>query len=171
MNTARLTSLSSFREAPEHLVRDLRAIDSTAELYYVENGIWWLGSVRPNMDRKKTALHLLGVEAKKMKPRRHIVQQALLLLEGFALVQQYEIQGEPDRRIVADFEYRDWLWRSHREPELLKKFLDVASDDQREEARDAMFREKIRADGRYLFNRLVRRNPRIAVAANVVNNN
>lgn len=157
----RLTTLPSSREAPPSLIRDLRGLDDTIDLYYVGEGLWWLGSVRPNFYRKQAALTILATEAISGKNRWHVKQQALLLLEGFAIISQHEIQGEPDHRIYQDLEYRNWLWNNHREPQLHAKFMEAVDDDAKEEARAAVMREKIRMDGRYLFKRMVRQNPTV----------
>lgn len=45
MTEPRLVDICTARVAPDHVVRELRAIDRRAELLYVQRGKWWLGLV------------------------------------------------------------------------------------------------------------------------------
>lgn len=49
MNEPRLVDVWSAYVAPDHVLRELRAIDPRAELLYVQRGKWWLGLVYENI--------------------------------------------------------------------------------------------------------------------------
>lgn len=49
MSEPRLVDVWSSRVAPDHVLRELRTIDSRAELVYVQRGKWWLGLVYNNI--------------------------------------------------------------------------------------------------------------------------
>jgi hypothetical protein len=113
------------REAPEHVVRRLRSIDTTAELLWwgprltdLEVGytkrvtvvlpVWLLGTVRPNAVRRRVAWGMLQSQ-EKLGPRgnRDTWRYARLLYQGFAAVAFYPVR-DPTEAIAADFAERHW---------------------------------------------------------------
>jgi hypothetical protein len=159
----RLVDFSSPRVTPLDLLGRLRDIDTNAELLYIGEGIWWTGVVRWNAMR-----YAAGQKVMQTQAERHVFAQsnaltvamASLMMQGFGLVLDHRIQGEPDARIVQDFAEADWWYRhyrslDHRFEEILKQ-----SEKVPERLRAAVTaRDRMHADRRYLWSRLVRRNP------------
>ena len=123
----------SERTCPPALRAELRGIEPTAELLYVGGGRWVLGTVRwywPNVQKvmhalaklerdTATQLNAFGLDADVNRDpavrRSAAARQARtiywlkLLIQGFRPVADYH--GDPDGRIVRDFELRDFLYR------------------------------------------------------------
>lgn len=103
------------REAPPLLVRDLRAIEPTAELVYMGDGTWWLGRVHPSFDLRKQGWE--KVRAANAATAEHRVDPHHAKLYRIGRLQQLGFQftaeyaGEPDGRIVQDMMRADYLWR------------------------------------------------------------
>lgn len=100
------------RECSWQLLADLREIDPTVDLHYLGNGVWVLGSVRPNKHRYVQAGRLLRDGHDRSTWMRRLWE---LTIYGFARVGVYQIQGEADSRIVTDFRQKDWRYRHERE--------------------------------------------------------
>ena len=125
----------SERTCPPALRADLRRIEPTAALVYVGGGRWVLGTIRfhwPNVQKvvrtlvkleRETAsqLNAFGHEADVNRDPAERADAARrqarniywlrALIQGFRPIADYHIEGEPDSRIVRDFEFRDFLYR------------------------------------------------------------
>ena len=125
----------SERTCPPALLAELRRIEPTAELLYVGEGRWLLGTVRFRWDNyAKAARALAKIERDNATNLTAIVAHAEVgrdkatlraaayrqsrnmaylraVMQGFRPIADYTIQGEPDSRIVHDFARRDWLFR------------------------------------------------------------
>lgn len=151
------------RETPPDVLRGLRDVHPQAELVYAGQGRWLAGIVKPDSARRRNAIRLL-----QMQRDRHVFVESnhdqllmgWLMLQGFGLVADYHIQGEPTGAIVEDFRRRDWVYR-HLDMEQVYARLEAQSEKLPEKMRAQLgVREKLQADGRWLFNRTVRKNPR-----------
>lgn len=111
--TALEQAVGGERFAPRHLLQQLKQVDRDAELVYIGDGAWWVGTFRPNLKNRATGSHKVKVaqdmadvaEARRME-RVGRLQQA-----GFVYLKEYVVQGVPDGRIARDFEYADWMNR------------------------------------------------------------
>ena len=99
------------REAPGGLLRVLREIDAVADLVYFGRGRWELGRVVANRERIRKSLLILEWERHVDHPSADALRVGELGRQGFGFIAGYDIQGEPDARIVEDFRMRDWLFR------------------------------------------------------------
>ena len=110
-------SLPAVREPPSELLRELREIDPTVDLHYAGDGRWILGAVRPNSERRQIAGKIL--EQRRRIGVRSYVRRLVpeLGVHGFGLIGVWQIQGEPDGRIVNEFRYLDFCYRRGDEPD------------------------------------------------------
>jgi hypothetical protein len=162
---------SQSRATPSHVVRDLREIDPTADLYYLGWKKWVLVSVRPHIDHQHAALRMvLGSPASPAGPARpglrfllrrwevdpklrqnpgafrQLLQKyemALLMAQGARPIAEYVIQGEPTSAIVDDFRRMDWMYRNISDDQL-DRMLNAPYEQGREAAR-ADIRDEARA--------------------------
>jgi len=148
----RLIDVPTEREAPLDVLAACRVIEPTAELLYIGDGRWWLGSVSvPNRHRRRTGLRLLAREARMAHPDAGVCRQGLLMLQGFALIGEYP---DADGAMVDDLRRRDWQYRyAHDE----NGFVQGEREDESRIARiGSQVREKIQLEGRQIFRRFVR---------------
>ena len=87
------------------------------DLHYVGQGFWALGSVKPNRARREIAGKML--ENRRRAGFFNYVRRVIpeLALQGFGIIGWWQIEGEPDGRIVKDFRYSDWCYRRGEEPD------------------------------------------------------
>ena len=169
------------KETPDSDLLLLREVHPMAELLYVDHGWWWVGIVKPEAPAREIARKTLermrdsktGVieERKYAKP---IVRRWRLQEQGFALCGKYRFgdEGADFDAIVKDFTFADWVYRNWgAENEKIRMQIadsGVIDDDVRLRARAATV-ERLKADERYLFSRLIRQNPRpVTVGANLI---
>lgn len=116
------------RRCPPHVLAGLRAIEPTADLLYFGRGRWLLGYTK--YDQRlvaegeqilKRALWL--EEISRHNPRFTInpahkrriagrLELALLVIQGWRYVAEFQRQGSPDSSIVNDFQQADWMFRN-----------------------------------------------------------
>lgn len=125
----------SERTCPPALLAELRRVEPTAELLYVGEGRWVLGTVRPywpniqkaigtllKMERENASkLVAIAVDAevnsdpaRRREAARKSARNAAwlrVIIQGFRPIADYTITGEPDSRILLDFQRRDYLFR------------------------------------------------------------
>lgn len=151
------------RATPEGVVRGLRQIDPTADLYYLGWKKWVLVSVRPHREHSAAARRMvLGAPATPQGPARPGLRQllrlwetnpkyranpgafrqliqryelALLMIQGARPITEYVIQGEPTGAIVDDFRRMDWMYRNTTD-QRLQELLDEPYESGREGARE-----------------------------------
>lgn len=148
----RLIDVPVERETPLEVLAACRVIDPSAELLYIGEGRWWLGSVSvPNRHRRRTGMRLLAREGKAAHPDAGVCRQGVLMLQGFALIGEYE---QADGALVDDFRRRDWQYRYDHDQN------DYVAGERQEESRIARIgsqvREKVQLEGRSIFRRFVR---------------
>lgn len=159
------------RTTPDHIVRGLRAVDPTADLYYLGWTKWVLVSVRANDEHRRAALRMiLGSPATGTQPARpglrrllwlwetnpkyranpgafrQLLQKyelALLMAQGARPITMYQIQGEPTSAIVDDFRRMDWMYRTTTDAQL-EQLLDAPQAEARVASR-AELRDPARA--------------------------
>jgi hypothetical protein len=108
----RLIDVPATRDPSPELLRRLRAIDPQAEVIYIGNGRWWLGRVKPNSPRRAIGRRMaLAIRQGDGFPweqdgtsRWPELRQALLMAQGFGLLAEVNVQGEPDAALVATME-------------------------------------------------------------------
>lgn len=156
----RLIDVPVERETPLDVLAACRAIDANAELIYIGEGRWWLGSVSvPNKYRQRTGLRLLGRELRRDHPDAGVCRQGSLMVQGFALIAEYPAA---DGAMVDDFRRRDWQYRyDHNQNGFVQGEL---AEDRRRANIGSGFREKIALEGRDIFRHFVRRNPSISLS-------
>lgn len=101
------------RFAPRHLLQQLKQVDKDAELVYVGDGAWWVGTYRPNIKNRATGSRKVKVaqEMADVAEARRMERVGRLQQAGFVYLKEYVVQGVPDGRIARDFEYADWMNR------------------------------------------------------------
>jgi hypothetical protein len=131
---------SQARVAPDDVIRGLELLDPTACLVHLGGTRWVVGKLRPNAEARRQAEAMLAhwtasVRAgKRLSPRGALrVRFAQLALLGFRPVQQYEIVGEPDGRIVQDFARSRYHWLTTSD-NAVQHSLDTAHRDRAEAA-------------------------------------
>lgn len=105
------------RSAPAVLLHQLRQIEPTAELVYMGQGEWWLGSVQPSTTqtmreagaRKMRAVNAQTAMTKLTADAIRMHRVGRLQQQGFQVINKYE--GEPSGRIVKDLIEADWRWK------------------------------------------------------------
>lgn len=156
----RLIDVPVERETPLPVLAACRAIDPTAELLYIGEGRWWLGSVStPNKYRQRTGLRLLKRELGRDHPDRGVCRQGTLLLQGFAMIAEYP---EADDVLVEDFRRRDWQFKY--EPDANEFTASESEPERKQEAARQRIREKLLADGKSIFRHFIRHDPVISLA-------
>lgn len=106
-----------FREPSLELLRRLRAVDSQAEVVYVGAGRWWVGRVKEAPHRRargrRMVERLQESDGFPWAPGEYWPQlrQGLLMAQGFGLVVDELIQGEPDAKLVHEFTVAMWVER------------------------------------------------------------
>lgn len=155
------------RATPLLLLAALRDIDATTELVYVGDGTWWLGTVRPNAERRRSGELILQQEAQRALPNPRNVMLGHLALQGFARVQAYTCAGDPSCdhvtdaegymcTIVEDFRERDAHWRQDQGRSVFQHRLTASTTDPQQHHAAAQFRDYLRTDGRAHYRREVR---------------
>ena len=94
---------SAARQAPQGILRALRAIDPTYDIHYLGDGRWAIGRVVPNLERR-----IIGAKMKKniernpnMKGMNRRLALAELAMEGFGVVEVYKFRGDPADALSA----------------------------------------------------------------------
>jgi hypothetical protein len=116
----RLIDLPAVRDPSPGLLHRLRAIDWRAEALYVGEGRWWVGRVKTDSARRPVGRRMVvAIQAGDGLPnepgtpsdRWPELRQALLMAQGFGLVCDVTVQGEPDARLVGEFELAMYVER------------------------------------------------------------
>ncbi len=158
------------KETPDRVLLLLREVHPMAELLEVGQGWWWVGIVKPDAPAREIARATLErmrgkagiIDFRKYPPK--VVRRWLLQEQGFALCGKYRFgdEGPEWDAIVKDFTFADWVYRNWgAENETIKMQIadsGVLDDHVRMRARAATV-ERLKADERYLFSRLIRQNP------------
>ncbi len=158
------------KPTPDDVLKRLREVHPMAELIYVGAGWWWVGIVKPEAPAREIARAALEgmrgdagiIDFRKYSPK--ITRRWQLQEQGFALCGKYRFgdEGPEWDAIVKDFTFADWVYRNWgAENETIRAQIDesgVLDDEVRLKARAATV-ERLKADERYLFSRLIRRNP------------
>lgn len=142
------------------LLRDLRGVDPLAELYYAGEGEWWLGVVKFHSPRRKKGSYLCRVATRRDITNWTMLRIGKLMQQGFGLIARYRIQGEPDSRIVRDFQMRDWIWRMQAELHFNQR-LDEAEGGPARRAAAQRAQDYLMSESHYAYSRFVRGNPRV----------
>lgn len=176
----RFIDITVEKETPNFVLERLREIHPMAECLYIGNGKWWVGIVKPHAEARVIARKTLEKmrDSKTGAIDHHenpwpIVRRWLLQEQGFALCGKYRFgdEGPEWDAIIKDFEFADWVYRhwGSENPAIRAQLADagVVEDEMRLRARAATV-ERLKADERYLFTRLVRQNPRpVTVGADI----
>lgn len=168
------------KETPDEVLGRLRDVHPMAELLYVDHGWWWVGIVKPHAPAREVArqtLERMRGESGVIDFSKYawpIIRRWKLQEQGFALCGKYRFGDEgPDfDAIVKDFTFADWVYRNWgaENEEIRQQIADsgVLDDEVRLKARAATV-QRLSADERYLFTRLIRQNPRpVTVGANLI---
>lgn len=163
----RLIDLPSFRDPSDDLIRRLREMDSRAEVFYVGDGVWWLGRVKADAPRRAEgrawALRLRQGDGFASDQWLEL-KQALLMSQGFAVLRRWgrvRIQGEPDLVLVEQM--RRFLYE-----ERVRPIYDPVGEDAEAKVKESLKREREARD-RELYSWLrARRRGNVLVGA--VNN-
>jgi hypothetical protein len=165
MSARRLVTFSSDRD-PGVVLDRLRELDPATELVYFGNGRWVLGRVVPNSNRIRRGLAILRTEAMAAHPSLDGLRIGELTRQGFGVIAEYQIQGEPDSRIVEDFRIRDWLFRTDPEGTFQARAAETCGDTKLAAMQQAMV-DRVEATAgdawRWAFKKPVSR----TVAANI----
>jgi hypothetical protein len=164
MDLPRYIDIPVERETPEWVLSRLREVDPMAELFYAGDGWWWLGVVKPGAPRCMVGRKTLDFWADKgIEQPWPVMRTEILKAQGFGLVAKTK-NGDQDPdwgAVVEDFRKCDWIYRNWGTPnETVRRQIEesgVLDDEMRLKARAATI-ERLQADERYLFSRLVRQN-------------
>jgi hypothetical protein len=109
--TALERAVGGERFAPRRLLHQLQLVDPKAELVYIGDGEWWVGTYNPNLKNRKIGDHKVKVAQTMtdVAEARRLDRVGRLQQAGFVFVASYECVGEPDARIARDFEVADFL--------------------------------------------------------------
>ena len=162
-----LVELPRFRDAPRDVVQNCRRLVPTAELVYIDDGAWYLGSVERTEIRervgglkraraarlwKRMATWAL-VDAASAARATWLWWEGTLLLQGFAGIEVF--RGEPDSRVEEFVRRRHYQWSRNLDAALRRH---MAEDDQdaRPEDKAATFsplfsEQKLREAHRWAF--------------------
>ena len=166
----RFIDIEAEKPTPDDVLVRLREVHPMAELVYVGKGWWWSGIVKPEAPAReiaRTALEKMRGSSGVIDPRRwaeSLIRRWTLQEQGFALCGKYRFgdEGPEWDAIVKDFTFADWAYRNIKDPNPTVKAQLMESgaldDEVRLKARQATV-ERLKADERYLFSRLIRRNP------------
>ena len=153
------------RDTPEDVILRLREIDPMAELFYAGNGWWWMGVVMPDAPRIEDGKKWLNHWADKgLEQSWPVMRLELLKSQGFVLCGKYRFgeEGADFGAIIEDFRVSDFVYRNWgvSNPAIEAQIQDtgVLEDQIRLRARAATI-ERIQADNRYLFSRVLRQDP------------
>jgi hypothetical protein len=153
------------KDTPEDVLLRLREIDPMAELFYAGSGWWWMGVVKPDAPRVEEGKKWLNHWADKgLEQSWPVMRLELLKSQGFGLCGKYRFgeEGADFGALVEDFRFADFVYRNWgtSNPAVEAQIQDsgVLEDEIKLKARAATI-ERIKADNRYLFSRLVRQNP------------
>lgn len=164
------------RPTPLLLLASLRDIDPTAELVYVGEGQWWLGSVRPNEPRAaKGRVILQQMEALQAQQRAipSIVRNIMLgklMVQGFARIMAYDCSGDVAGEVIvgkgtdwqyrttvlADFAERDRNFRETQGENVRQQQFDDLLGVNKKKKSDAEFQHFMETDGRAHYRREVK---------------
>jgi hypothetical protein len=98
------------RQPSAELLHRLRALDTRAEVLYTGHGHWLLGHVNEGMDRgarvrmgQRMALRVRAGDGYAFtEDRWAALRQGLMYAQGFHVISDLEIQGEPDGQLVEE---------------------------------------------------------------------
>src|SRR5574341_1372003 len=116
----RLIDVPAVREPSAELLHRLRQIDSRAEVIYVGQGRWWVGRVKADSARRPVGQQMLAAimagdgfpdEPGTETDRWPELRQAMLMAQGFGLVCDVTVYGDPDARLVREFELAMYVER------------------------------------------------------------
>lgn len=159
------------REPPRLLVAALQAIDPSVTLFYVGDGVWWLGSVQPNEYRRADGEMILANESRRDVPNTRNVLLGLLSQEGFARIEAYHgldpeglvtvnpgLDNEYTCTILEDFRERDYNWRVERKEgeRVVKERMAAAEGEPERLEAEAQMQQWLRTDGRAHWRREMR---------------
>jgi hypothetical protein len=155
---------------PAPLLDRLQEIDPSVDMIYVGEGVWWLGAMRPNDQRREAGQLILGNEERRAVPNSRNVILGRCLLEGFARIEAYRCPFGPDGTPVYDSnenlvpsiveDLRERTWRLHadkeeRERVFLERAAHTDKSHERAESR-ALMHDYMLNDGRDHYNRQVK---------------
>lgn len=151
---------SQARMAPEYVMRGLEELDPTACIVHLGGVRWLVGKIRPSSLVRADACEMFDHwtravqgSGRRLSPSgRMRVRFAQLALLGVRPVELYTILwGEPDGRIVADFERSRWLWL-HTSDNEMQQDLDDSGTVERDASRRALSNPDLAKDAwRYAF--------------------
>src|SRR6185312_4647087 len=117
-----LADLPTGRQAPPEIVRALKEVDPTAELVYMGDRRWDLLRLRPKNDaRAKVAFGMLMNAYRACEKGRlaeagwyRALRFARLLRQGYIVFGRYQLERDPDARIVHEFRRALWEYTHDR---------------------------------------------------------
>lgn len=158
-----LVEFPASRTAPDDFRRRLRDLSPDAEIVYAGNGEWWVGNVRPNAIRRKHAVALIDTALRMLAARRSKqdvegaigrLELALLGLQGWGQVAEYVIRGEPDARILKDYQVSKWLLDNQKyDGEVVDEIMGMQDAQRSATERDLADPDRARDAWRYAFTR------------------
>ena len=159
------------RQPPATLVAALQAIDPSVTLFYVGDGVWWLGSVQPNEYRQRDGEMILAHEATRSIPNPRNVFLGKLAVEGFARIEAYVgpdpsglmvvnpgADNEYTCTILEDFRQRDHNWRVDRKAgeQVAKERMEESLGEPERREAEAKAIQYARTDARAHYRREMR---------------
>ncbi len=154
-------------KAPDGILRQLREIDFTADLFEWEDGDWLLGCWRPNnmarVERLGKALDRVRREYPNSDYRDKLIRFYEMCLDGFRLIDRYTFEGEPEfGHIVNDFRKADHISR-HRLEEEFEALVAKSDIEERHTGIIKRAREQMYAQAKESFRFVMRKRRGIVV--------
>jgi hypothetical protein len=165
-----LLNLPRFLEAPRDVVRNCRALTPTAELVYIDEGAWYLGSVEPTAIR----LRMGGLKRARAARMWHAIHsgarpdpvrvararwmwwEGTLLMEGFAGIEVF--RGDPDSRVEEFLRRRHYGWANDLDATFRRFLAEEDQEGREDDPKDELVRassmfedHKLREAYKYAF--------------------
>jgi len=126
VDTGRLTTVSTFRDAPPEVVAEFRSVDPRAELIYVGRGKWWVGLVYTDIPLIYQGRRELVAIQESGGASWPSLRLSMLKAQGFRKVHLWDLdeagnwiryerfEGDPPWGYLLNcFRRQDWIYRHH----------------------------------------------------------
>lgn len=157
-----LVDIPRFREAPRDVVKNCRTLIPTAELVYIDDGAWYLGSVERTVLREMAGARkrlVAGRVWRKMDALKTVDPasaakaawmwwEGTLLMQGFAGIDVFT--GEPDSRVEEFLRRRHYGWARDLDDTLRRMLAEDEQEERGEDAQDEAAKNSSMLDDRKL---------------------
>lgn len=143
----RRIDLPALYDPKPSVLRACRQIDPAAELIYIGEGEWWLGVVKPNAHRRRTAAAILAHEWRKDHPSFENLRLGHLMLQGFSFLNTFHSVGELTDGVAEWLAEADHWYRHATDAHIETEFVEGPRNRAVRSAR-AYFKDRTMSEGR-----------------------